>query len=581
MMAYSRFRRLPAGLFLAAALAIAAPARADEPVRAEQQLVVAANPHATEAGIRILRQGGSAVDAAIAVQLVLSLVEPQSSGIGGGAFMLYTERPETAGELPDVTVYSGRETAPAAAGPDLFQTGGGPGGYASIVYGGRPVGVPGVMRMLEMAHRDHGRLPWADLFEPAIELAQHGFEISPRLYFLLDRARDSAQGDDFRAHYFGDNGAAYETGHLLVNDEYAETLELLAREGAEPMYTGELADRIVARIHDNPVGEGLMTREDLAAYRPEKLTALCSPYRQWRVCGPRLPSSGGLTVQQMLGLLERFDLPALREDPVTAIHLVAEAGALAFADRNLYMADPVFVEVPAAGLLDPDYVARRSALIDPERAMDQVAAGMPGGAAQALNRAPSPLTELTSTSHFSIVDRFGGAVTMTSSVQGAFGSQLMVGGFVLNNQLTDFAFQPEEDGRPVANRAEGGKRPLSSMTPSMVFDGDGRLKLLIGSPGGTRIIGFVAQAIISVVDFGMNIQDAVAAPHYLSRGDQLELEQGTALDQYAAELQAMGHRVALRGLNSGLHGIVIDYTDTGSVLYGGVDPRREGVALGD
>jgi gamma-glutamyltranspeptidase/glutathione hydrolase len=443
------------------------------------------------------------------------------------------------------------------------------------------VGVPAVMRMLELAHRDHGRLPWAALFAPAIELAERGFEISPRLYFLLDRARGSAQGDEFRAHYFDENGEAYATGHLLINQEYAQTLKLLAAEGAEAMYSGPLAQRIVDRIHNNPISEGFMTLEDLAAYRAEKLTALCSSYREWRVCGPRLPSSGGLAVQQMLGMLERFDLPALKDDPPAAIHLVAEAGALAFADRNFYMADPNFVEVPAAALLDPAYVRRRSALIDPERAMGRVAAGVPNEAAQALNWAPSPVTELTSTSHFSIVDRFGGAVSMTSSVQGAFGSQLLVGGFVLNNQLTDFAFEPEEDGRPVANRAEGGKRPLSSMTPSMVFDGEGRLELLIGSPGGTRIIGFVAQAIISVVDFDMNIQDAVAAPHYLSRGGQLELEQGTDLDEYTEALSELGHRVALRGLNSGLHGIVIDYTDAGRVLYGGVDPRREGLALGD
>jgi gamma-glutamyltranspeptidase/glutathione hydrolase len=564
------------GLLLLAGPMLAIVGRADEPVRAERQMVVAANPYASEAGIRILREGGSAVDAAIAVQLVLSFVEPQSSGIGGGAFLLHYDGDPESATTGQVTAYSGRETAPAAAGPDLFLgDGGAPGSFRTIGYGGLPVGVPGVMRMLEMAHRDHGRLPWAQLFEPAIELAESGFEISPRLYFLLDRAEGSAQGDNFHARYFDEAGKARVTGYRLVDEEYAASLRLLAAEGADAMYTGALAEQIVERVHDNPVSEGLMTLEDLAAYQPEKLMALCSPYRQWRVCGPRLPSSGGLTVQQMLGLLERFDLPTMRDDPVTAMHLVADAGAVAFADRNLYMADPKFVDVPADALLAPDYVRQRSALIDPEHAIGNVAAGVPMPAA-ASNWAPSPVTELTSTSHFSIVDAYGGAVSMTTSVQGAFGSQLMVGGFVLNNQLTDFAFQPEQAGRPVANRAEGGKRPLSSMTPSMVFGPDGELKLLIGSPGGTRIIGFVAQAIISVLDFDMNIQDAVAAPHYLSRGGAVELEQDSGLDQYADALRAMGHQVALRDLNSGLHGIAIDYTDSGRVLYGGVDPRREG-----
>jgi len=576
-----------AAAFATAALAAAAlavpvsPAFADEPVRAERQMVVAANPHAAAAGLRILREGGSAVDAAIAVQLVLSLVEPQSSTIGGGAFMLHFDGEADGNGAGEVVVYSGRETAPAAADPTMFRPeGGGQGGFARLNFGGLPVGVPGVMRLLELAHRDHGRLPWADLFVPAIELAESGFEISPRLYFLLDSASRSPQGESFRSHYFDGDGNARVTGYRLVNEEYAATLRLLASEGAEAMYEGPLAQAIVDEIRDNPVSAGRMTLEDLAAYRAEKLTALCTPYREWRVCGPQLPSSGGIAVQQILGMLERFDLPALGGDRVASIHLVAEAGALAFADRGLYLADPDFVDVPVAGLLDPSYVRMRSALIDPGRALDEVSAGVPAFA-EAARFAPSPPNEMSSTSHFSIVDGFGDAVSMTTSVQGAFGSQLMVGGFVLNNQLTDFSFTPEIDGRPVANRAEGGKRPLSSMSPSMIFDEDGRLTVLIGSPGGTRIIGFVAQAIVSVVDWGLNIQDAVAAPHFLSRGGSLELEEGTDLAQFAEPLRALGHEVRVVNLNSGLHGIVIDYTDDGRVLYGGVDPRREGVALGD
>jgi len=554
---------------------------ADEPVRASEQMVVAANPHAARAGISILRAGGSAVDAAIAVQLVLSLVEPQSSGVGGGAFLLHLDSTGTATEPAQVTVYSGRETAPAAAGPDLFLSDNDePGSFFSRGFGGLPVGVPGVMRMLEMAHEDHGRLPWAELFEPAIELAENGFEISPRLYFLLDRAARTARAEGFREHYLDASGSPYEPGHVLVNEEFAQTLQLLADQGADAMYTGPLAQQIVERVRSNEISEGFMTLEDLSAYQSEKLEALCTPYRQWRVCGPRLPSSGGITVQQILGLIERFDLRGLGDEPVTAIHLLAEAGRLAFADRNLYMADPGFVDVPVDGLLDRSYIRRRSALINPERAIANVTAGQPNPAATAM-LSPSPTSELMSTSHFSIVDRYGAAVSMTSSVQGAFGSQLMVGGFILNNQLTDFAFEPEVNGLPVANRPDGGKRPLSSMTPSMVFDDEGRLRLLIGSPGGTRIISYVAQAIVGVLDWEMNVQDAVAAPHFLSRGGPIELEQDTDLAVHADALRALGNEVALRGLNSGLHGIVIDYPDGGRELSGGVDPRREGLALGD
>lgn len=579
MIAHCRSIVISSWLTVAAGLVAYGHAAADEPVFAAEQMVVAANPHASEAGIRILRDGGSAVDAAIAMQLVLSLVEPQSSGIGGGAFLLHHDR--SADDPDAVTVYSGRETAPAAAGPDLFQSDdGAPGSFFTRGYGGLPVGVPAVMRMLEMAHDDHGRLAWPALFDPAIELAESGFEISPRLYFLLDQASRNAQAESFRSHYFDASGNAYETGHVLVNEEYAATLRLLAAEGAEAMYTGSLARQIVDRVHNNEISEGLMTLEDLAAYRAEKLAALCSPYREWRVCGPQLPSSGGITVQQMLGLLERFDLGALRDDPVAAIHLFSEAGRLSFADRDLYLADPDFVHVPVAELLDPAYISRRSALISNDGVIGNVAAGDPLPAVAALY-SPSPVSELTSTSHFSVADRYGGAVSMTSSVQGAFGSQLMVGGFILNNQLTDFAFEPVSNGLPVANRAEGGKRPLSSMSPSMVFDDQGRLRLLIGSPGGTRIISYVAQAIVGVLDWDMNIQDAVAAPHFLSRGGPLELEQDTDLANYADALRALGHQVALRGLNSGLHGIVIDYPDDGRVLSGGVDPRREGQAVGD
>jgi gamma-glutamyltranspeptidase / glutathione hydrolase len=567
---------------VAALLPLLAARAAEEPAIAARHMVVAANPHAAEAGLRVLRAGGSAVDAAIAVQLVLSMVEPQSSGIGGGAFMLVYDAPEDTADDARIDAYHGRETAPADATPDMFLgEDGHPAPFPEVGIGGLPVGVPGVMRMLEMAHRDHGRLPWADLFAPAIELAERGFEISPRLYFLLDRYERFARGEDFRAHYYDEHGKAYPTGHRLVNADYASTLRMLAAEGADAMHTGELARAIVRAVRENAVLEGRMTLEDLERYAPRRSEPLCSAYREWRVCGPQLPSSGGVTVQQMLGILGRFDVAAEAPDATPTLHLLAEAGRLAFADRNLYLGDPDFVDAPVAALLDPGYLDRRAALIDPRRAIRNVTAGEPVQAGR-WDFSASPRQELVSTSHFSIVDAWGDAVSMTTSVQAAFGSQLMVGGFILNNQLTDFSFEPTRFGRPVANRAEAGKRPLSSMAPTLVLDGDDRLRLVIGSPGGTRIINYVAQAIVSVLDFGLDVQQAVAAPHLVAQADgAVELEERTVLPDRAEALEALGHRVVPRNLNSGLHGILVEHGDGGRVLHGGADPRREGVALGD
>ena len=514
------------------------------------------------------------------MQLVLTLVEPQSSGVGGGAFMLFYDAPERRG-AGEVTAYEGRETAPAAATPDMFlDANGRPEPFANVGVGGLSVGVPGVMRMLERAHREHGRLPWADLFVPAIELAEQGFEVSPRLNQLLNGFKRFARADDFRKHFYDESGEPRPVGFKLVNREFANTLRVLAAAGAEPLYTGELAAQIAATVTTNNVRPGRLTREDLARYEARVSQPLCSPYRAWRVCGPQLPSSGGVTTQQVLGMLARFELAPLRGEPVRAIHLFAEASRLAFVDRNLYLGDADFVPAPVAGLLLPEYLRERAALIDPARAAPRVDAGSPLPRV-AWQFAPGTASERPSTSHFSIADKFGDAVAMTTSVQGAFGSQLMVGGFILNNQLTDFEYSPTEGGLPVANRIEGGKRPLSSMAPTMLLDERGRLRLLVGSPGGTRIIGFVAQSIVGFVDWGLNVQQAVAAPHFLAQEGPLELEEDTPLAAQEAALEALGHTVALRNLNSGLHAIEIDYTRNGRVLLGGVDPRREGAALGD
>jgi gamma-glutamyltranspeptidase/glutathione hydrolase len=579
---FPRLRRLIVAAFaaLAALAAGAVVAQPAGPVRASTQLVVSANPHASAAGRAILRAGGGAVDAAIAVQLVLTLVEPQSSGIGGGAFMLFYAAP-AAGNDGEITAYEGRETAPAAATPDMFLGANGrPESFNNVGVGGLAVGVPGALRMLEVAHREHGRLPWADLFAPAIELAESGFEVSPRLFGLLNGFKRFARGDDFRRYFYDANGEPHPVGYRLENPEYAAALKLLAAGGAAPMHTGALAAAIAAEVRDNNVRPGRMTPQDLAAYEAHVSAPLCTPYRAWRVCGPQLPSSGGVTTQQVLGVLAQFKLPDIRTQPVQAIHLFAEASRLAFADRNLYLGDPQFVAAPVAGLLDAGYLRTRAALIDPTKAMATIAPGEPLPAA-AWEFAPGTASERPSTSHFSIVDRYGDGVAMTTSVQGAFGSQLMVGGFILNNQLTDFDYVPAVGGKPVANRVEGGKRPLSSMSPTMLLDERGRLRLIVGSPGGTRIIGFVAQSIVGIVDWNLDVQQAVAAPHFLAEEGPIELEEGTAIAAHEQALEALGHNVALNNMNSGLHAIAIEHTRRGRVLFGGVDPRREGVALGD
>jgi gamma-glutamyltranspeptidase/glutathione hydrolase len=587
--------RIAAGLFLrrlapltsrvllaqaVAALALAAHAQAPPtaPVRASKEMVVSANRYASDAGLKILREGGNALDAAIAVQLVLSLVEPQSSGLGGGAFMLLYDEPSGGGK-PAIVAYEGRETAPAAATPDMFLEGGRAASFAQVGVGGLSVGVPGVLRMLELAHREHGKLPWAKLFEPAIALADDGFVVSVRLHALLDGFKRFARAEDFRRYFYDAAGEPLPSGTKLKNPEYAATLRLLAAKGAEPMYSGELAAAIVRTVRENNVRAGRLTLDDMKRYRAHESEPLCSPYRAWKVCGPQLPSSGGVTTQEILKMLSRFELAELRDDRVTSIHLIAEASRLAFADRNLYLGDPGFVPAPVAGLLEQRYVDARAAAIDLKRALPAVKPGTPAGVA-AWNFASTAAAERPSTSHFSIVDKNGDAVSMTTSVQGAFGSQLMAGGFILNNELTDFDYEPESGGKPVANRIEGGKRPLSSMAPTLVLDDRDRLRLVVGSPGGTQIIGFVVQTLVGVLDWRLDVQQAVAAPHFLAEVGPIELEQGTALTADAAALGALGHTTAVRVMNSGLHAIAIDYADK-KVLTGAVDPRREGVALGD
>jgi gamma-glutamyltranspeptidase/glutathione hydrolase len=542
------------------------------PVVARHDMVAAANPLAAEAGREMLRRGGGAIDAAIATQMVLNLVEPQSSGIGGGAFLLYWSARNRR-----VESYDGRETAPAAARPDRFlHADGAPLAFMDAMIGGRSVGVPGTLRMLALAHREHGRLPWAQLFEPAIRLAETGFPISPRLHDMLVVEKSLGRFEPARSYFYEADGSAKPVGTRLANPALAATLRTIAERGPDAFYTGAIAADIVAAVTHAPVSPGDVSLEDLAAYQAKERPPVCGRYRRYRICGMGPPSSGGSTVLEILSLLERFDLQRLRPMSAQSLHLFAEAARFAYADRDRYLADSDFVAVPLTGLLDRRYLARRSRLIDPQQDRGRAEPGTPPLSHASL-RGDGDSLDLPSTSHLSIVDAAGNAVSMTTTIEHEFGSRLMVDGFLLNNELTDFSFRPEDDGRPVANRVEPGKRPRSSMAPTLVFGPDGKLLLAIGSPGGPEIINYVALALIAVLDWGYDVQAATGLVHISNRNGDTDVELGPHGDAIAAELGARGHTVARKALESGLHGIM----RTPRGLEGGADPRREGVALGD
>ena len=543
-------------------------ADARRPAAADRQMVAAAHPLAAQAGREILRAGGSAIDAAVATQLVLGLVEPQSSGIGGGAFLLRYD-----GASGEVAAFDGRETAPMAARESLFLTDDGtPMGFWDAVVGGRSVGVPGTLSMLQQAHARHGKLPWARLFQPAIELARDGFKVTPRLHELIARDRFLKTYAPARDYFYTDAGEPLPVGHLLKNPAYARTLEIVAEAGARAFYEGVIARDIVRTVRAADGNPGKLSRRDLAQYQAKIRPALCRPYRDHTVCGHPPPTSGGATVLQILGILENFDLPAAQPMGVEAVHLLAEASRLAFADRNRFLADSDFVDVPLDRLLSQAYLQRRAGLIDPKRSLGEAEPGFRRDLA-AMPDQPGG----RSTSHYAIVDADGNAVSSTASVEQAFGSRLMVRGFVLNNQLTDFSFRPERDGKPVANRVQPGKRPRSSMAPTIVKDSDGSFRLAVGSPGGSRIIGYTALRVLAVLDWGLEVQAAVELPNVVNRNGPTTLEAGTAAEALAQPLRARGHAVEIEAMTSGLHAI----QRRDGRLYGGADPRREGVALGD
>jgi gamma-glutamyltranspeptidase/glutathione hydrolase len=538
-------------------------------IRSKHAMVAAAHPLAVAAGQRVLAKGGSAIDAAIATQLMLGLVEPQSSGIGGGAFILHWHK---AGQR--LTSFDGRETAPASATDQLFTENGKTLDWRLAYVGGKSVGVPGVLKALALAHQQYGRLPWQALFDDAITAAEQGFNVSPRMAHHLtmgwnEGVKTLAPAKD----YFYPEGQALAAEQQITNPEYATLLRTIAKEGVSAFYQGANAEALVNTVRQAATNPGLLSLDDLANYQAIEREVLCQAYRQYQVCGMAPPSSGGIAVLQMLGILSAFELAKLAPNSVEAVHLLSQAARLAFADRERYLADTEFSPVPVAGMLDSNYLAARAALISPQRNLSVVSAGQPEGAMPLADQAA---IEFENTSHLSVVDQYGNAVSMTTSIENVFGSGLMVNGYLLNNQLTDFSLSASVEGKLVANRVEGSKRPRSSMAPIMVFDNNNNLKLLTGSPGGSRIINYVVQNLVAVLDWQLNLEQAVNLPRFTHRNDYLALEAGTPLTALKPVLEAMGYQVRIQDLNSGIHAIEVK----ANMLEGVADPRREGTAAG-
>ena len=537
-------------------------------VRAKRWMAASANPLATQAGHQVLREGGSAVDAAIAMQLVLALVEPQSSGLGGGAFLLTYHA--ASGQ---VRSYDGRETAPATADVNRFLNDGKAMAFNAAVNNGKSVGTPGLLRMLELAHRRHGRLSWPRLFKPAIDLAEQGFPVSPRLHAQIAGNRDLFAQLSAR-NYFYPGGEPAPIGYLLKNPQLADVLRRVASQGVDVFYQGEIAQAIVDAVQTHAQA-GDLSLEDLKNYRAKERKPVCSYYKRLRLCGMGPPSSGGIAVLQMLGMLEQHRVDLMMPMSLEAVHYFSEAGRLAFADRERYVADPDFISVPVAALLDPHYVRSRGSQIDSRVSMGTA---LPGDPVHWLRmRAADNSRDIPSTTHLVAVDRFGHGVSMTSTIESEFGSKIFVRGFLLNNQLTDFSLQPKDaSGQLVANRVEPGKRPRSSMAP-MVVTKNNQLYMLVGSPGGSSIINFVAKTLVGVIDWKLSVDEAIKLPNMGSRNRDTEIERGTALEALVPALKEKGHRVSVFPMPSGVQAIVRDSTG----LTGGADPRREGLVSGE
>ncbi|MCP4953897.1 MAG: gamma-glutamyltransferase [Proteobacteria bacterium] len=540
-------------------------------VAASQYMAVTANPIATQTAVDVLANGGNAIDAMVAAQLVLNLVEPQSSGIGGGAFLVYWDANKRL-----LQTFDGRETAPALADENYFRK---PSGdllkWRQARIGGRAVGVPGTLDLLHTAHTQFGDHDWAKLFRPAIGLAREGFSVSPRLSRSITGASKYLKTFPETAEYFFTPAAEpLPAGYVLKNPAFAKTLSLIANKGPGVFYDGPIGKGILESLGNTSELPSLMTEDDLRAYQTISRPAVCAPFKGFSICGMGPPSSGGLTVGQILGISEHFNLQGTRPTP-HGIHIVLEASRLAFADRARFMADSDFVPVPVAGLINPGYLKRRAGLVEAKTAMGKAKAGNPPGAD--LSQATFYHPESVGTSHLSIVDQHGNIVSLTTTIESGFGSTIMTQGFLLNNEMTDFSFRKSVENRPIANRVEGSKRPRSSMAPTIVFNSDGRPVLVAGSPGGSRIICYVAKTIVSILEWGMGPQEAVSTPHFCNRNGKTELESQTPETTQSA-LVSTGHDINIKEMNSGLH--VIQILSDGR-LIGGADPRREGLAMGD
>ncbi len=536
---------------------------------AKEYMVVAANPYASWAGRNIIENGGSAIDAAVAVQAMLTLVEPQSSGIGGGAFILYWDNKNKV-----LHTYDGREKAPANVDAYWFMQGTKPMKWIDAVVGGKSVGVPGVMKALEQAQGEFGALKWENLFDDAVNTAEKGFRVSKRLADLI--ALDYHPGlkkFPVSSNYFFPAGKPLQEGDIRKNKPLARTLARIAKRGADYLYKGDLAKKIVKQVNTAKINPGDMTINDLADYQAVKRDPVCGLYRQYSVCGMAPPSSGGINVYQILKMLEPHDFSNIEMMSADFVHLFSQASSLAYADREQFIADTDFINLPFAALINKAYLNRRGQGVALNKRWHQVRPGSPYADAKI---SVGLSVEQPNTSHITIVDKQGNAVSMTTSIEFMFGSGLMVEGFLLNNQLTDFSFQPSKGRYPVLNRVEPNKRPRSAMSPTMVFDEEGKLKVLVGSPGGSRIISYVAQTLIGVLDYQLNIQEAINLPRVTNRNDYTALERGTGLEKLKPKLIERGHEVRFMDLNSGLHGI--EYRE--GLLIGGADPRREGVAVG-
>ncbi len=547
-------------------------------VNFKSQGVAAANSLAVEAGFAMLKQGGSAVDAAIATQLVLGLVEPQSSGIGGGAFALVHDA-----RAKKLLAYDGRETAPAAATPSRFIASDGlPMKFYDAVVSGKSVGTPGTIVLLHTMHKRHGKRPWKQLFKPAIELAEKGFPVSPRLYEMVKADRFLKDDPAARAYFFNDKGESWPIGHALKNPEYAKTLRAIANGGASAFYQGEIADAMVNAVRDyaDVSKRGDLTQTDLANYEVIEREPICFSYRAKKICSMPAPSSGGVAIAQMLAALERFPMTEWGANAVDSAHAMAEAGRLAYADRAQFLADPDFVDVPS-GLLDTNYMKSRGALIEMTKSMKRAEPGAPPGTKTVLGS--DSTISLSGTSHLSVVDTYGSVVSMTTTIEDAFGARKMVRGFLLNNELTDFSMRFEEHGKPVANRVQAGKRPRSTMAPTIVYDAKGLPEIVTGSPGGSAIANYVLKTLVGMIDWRLDPQAAINLPNVGSRNGPTELEKGSTAEAMKAALEARGHTVSIMDFTSGVQALQRTYDANGQATgwRGGADPRREGIVIGE